>query len=87
MEAIKKANKKEQIEKAVSVDGFYMALKKMESKKEIFDMRIKEGAQYLKSHYDYISEIDGVILLTSMGIGINLEMAEKAWELAFPEDC
>ena len=81
MEAIKKANKKEQIEKAVSVE------KKMESKKEIFDMRIKEGAQYLKSHYDYISEIDGVILLTSMGIGINLEMAEKAWELAFPEDC
>jgi len=50
---------------------------------ELKNQKIQDGANYLKNRYDYINKFDGIKLLTNMKVGINLQMALKAWKIAY----
>jgi len=45
----------------------------------------RDAANYLKSRYDYINKFDGIRLLTNMKVGIDLQMALKAWKIAYED--
>ena len=52
---------------------------------ELKKQKIQDGANYLKSRYDYISKFDGIRLLTNMKASIDLQMALKAWKIAYED--
>ena len=52
---------------------------------ELKKQKIQEGVKYLKSRYDYINKFDAIKHLTSMKIGIDLQMALKAWKIAYKD--
>ena len=52
---------------------------------ELKKQKIQDGAKYLKSRYDYINKFDGIRLLTNMKVGIDLQMALKAWKIAYKD--
>ena len=52
---------------------------------ELKKQKIKDGANYLKSRYEYINKFDGIRLLTNMKVGIDLQMDLKAWKIAYED--
>ena len=50
---------------------------------ELKEQKTQDAANYLKSRYDYINKLDGIRLLTNMKIGVNLQMALRAWKIAY----
>ena len=52
---------------------------------ELKKQKIQDAANYLKSRYDYINKFDGIRLLTNMKAGIDLQMALKAWKIAYED--
>ena len=52
---------------------------------ELKNQKIQDAVIYLKSRYDYIDKFDGIRLLTNMKVGIDLQMALKAWKIAYED--
>ncbi len=52
---------------------------------ELKKQKIQDGAKYLKSRYDYIEKLDGIKVLTNLKVGIDLQMALKAWKIAYED--
>jgi hypothetical protein len=52
---------------------------------ELKKQKIQDGANYLKSRYDYINKFDGIKLLANMKVGIDLQMALKSWKIAYED--
>jgi len=52
---------------------------------ELKKQKIQDGAKYLKSRYEYINKFDGIRLLTNMKVGIDFQMALRAWKLAYED--
>ena len=50
---------------------------------ELKKQKIQDGANYLKSRYDYINKFDAIRLLTNMKVGIDVQMALKSWKIAY----
>jgi len=52
---------------------------------ELKKQKIQDGANYLKSRYNYINKLDGIKMLTNMKVGIDLQMALKAYNIAYED--
>lgn len=53
---------------------------------QLKQQKIQDAATYLKSRYDYINKFDGIRLLTNMKVGIDVQMALKAYKIAYEQD-